>query len=102
MSYNEEDIHPFLNPSNFISWLETKNPDEVYDYIDARKCLIAQFLKSQCNYSFILVSENEFWLKESNKYYRLPFEWNEISRSGTKTFGAALERAKETFHLTLA
>ncbi|MFZ1006848.1 MAG: hypothetical protein WAN65_08435, partial [Candidatus Sulfotelmatobacter sp.] len=33
-----------------IAWLETKNPDDCYDYCDAGNCLLCQFLKEVGGY----------------------------------------------------
>jgi hypothetical protein len=61
---------------NFIAWLETKDPEEKYDWEDPRICVLAQFLG-----------------ETAPCYAGAP--WRDIAYATEPfTFGAALKRAR--------
>jgi hypothetical protein len=74
-----------------IAWLETKPADEEYDYIDAPRCAIAQYLQAQGRSEDDSVVD--FWPtpEPSQKDYWL----FDIACTVPWTFGAALERARK-------
>ena len=82
------DIHSL--PS-LIAWLETKNPNEEYEYTSSRHCLLAQYYRDQ-GYKQIMMGQYGFrhgWFG----HIHLPENFNAIAMIGENTFGAALERA---------
>lgn len=68
---------------SFIAWLETKNPDESYSYMNCRgACLVGQYM----------AHHGVVWSSAGFDEFADPF--NNIAASGPYTFGAALERAR--------
>jgi hypothetical protein len=92
MLYNENWGKPKTteNPRTMaavIAWLETKNPDEYYEYEDPENCLAAQYHRAKgMNY-------NHYW----TAFFR-PFNWRlEMIACKNWTFGAALRTAKARY-----
>ena len=105
MLYNESTGQPKAIHSldSLISWLEKKNPEEIYDYTDIHHCLIGQYY-TDMGLKDVSVSSTTF---RTDRLLRepLPAGFNEISLGKrttfintklpyNRTFGAALERAK--------
>ena len=91
MNDTHVDIPSLLVKSKLVAWLETKDPNGKYTYMDTQNCLFAQYLKengvdtsSVGGYSFTVGSHN----------YDLPKKWVEMPNNNTKTFGEALKLAK--------
>lgn len=76
---------------DLIAWLETKDPNERYDYTDANNCLWAQYLKAQ-GAAVFCISSSEMPGDGPN-----PWGWR-VANNGfyeTLTFGCALATAKK-------
>lgn len=55
MSKTHNSYYPVLNKLNsFVSWLETKDPNEEYDYLDPITCLVARFYKETKSGDYIV------------------------------------------------
>lgn len=82
------------NPSleGFVAWLETKDPNEAYNYLAPHVCACGQ-------YSLFL---GEFWIpsnagpKQIDRVYR---DLNVLSAGGPWTFGALLARARRAAYV---
>ena len=77
--------------ATIIGWLESKDPNQIYDYVMPHSCVLAQFLTEHGT------DPEEFY---KSRYSCIPpGVWNNIARStviGSKsTFGEALARARK-------
>lgn len=81
---------------NLISWLETKNPDEEYDYMNNYNCLFSQFLRAN---GFENMSVGGTYIVHNDKYFTITDQINNIALderyNRDETFGDALKRAKK-------
>lgn len=91
-------MRPITDNKSLIEWLETKDPNEGYPYINGFQCLLAQYFQEKtgrCRDVGIFA-----WTDTSSEKHRIPDGWNAVARGehafNTKghTFGAALERAR--------
>lgn len=75
---------------SFIAWLETKDPNEKYDYCAPGDCLLAQYLQA--------MGSPDYWLTHNGVREAFDGHGQEIvhpsSDRDTWAFGAALERAR--------
>jgi hypothetical protein len=78
--------------SSLIAWLETKDPDERYQYQSCCECLIAQYLIYR-GWREPRVGPHDAE-QDNHMPERLPPHWDDISNYGERTFGAALERVR--------
>ena len=101
MLYNQDWEQPIpWTLSSLIAWLETKDPNEYYDYGDPSNCLNTQYAKS-LGYKGVSASACHVYSKRSGwlswlspiSTMRLPMYFNEIARASS-TFGGALTGAK--------
>ena len=85
----KEDVHSL---SSLITWLKTKDPEEMYKYVSSSNCLLAQYYRDK-GFKAVHVTPDEvgygIW-----HWKKLPDHFNDIAGDGAYTFGAALERAK--------
>lgn len=92
----EQKIQPSL--AGFISWLETKNPDETYPYTNSCDCACAQYLKAINQF-------HPWWLSDpEHNFQGLMTDLNHLAagksnsegafNTGAWTFGLLLDRAK--------
>lgn len=55
MSKTSKSYYPVLNKLNsFVNWLETKDPNEEYNYLDPITCLVARFYKETKSGDYIV------------------------------------------------
>jgi hypothetical protein len=88
MSYQET-----YKLENLIKWLETKPPDERYNYHSCRQCLLAQYLRYSIP-EFVSIGV-EWWSRKGERFSIPNIRiLDGIAYKGEWTFGAALERAK--------
>lgn len=91
--------------SDLIKWLETQPAKAKYNYFDYGHCLLQQFLEDQGYHDFE-VTPNMVYRGPIYRPYAvapLPKEWDYVSRGNRwwhhftswRTFGSALERARE-------
>lgn len=86
----------------FISWLKTKPTYGTYNYVDARKCLVSQFLQA-CGYVDTDGGPFSFSYRNPHTNERvwgnLPDLLDSIARGpnyrARYTYGSALKRAKK-------
>ncbi len=92
--------------SAIISWLETKDPQEKYDYLDHGCCLAAQYCRQVLNCSYPMEGEKSpFCVNNPTNESSFPYilEWigwksytrDSETRRNYRTFGNALKVAKE-------
>ena len=79
-----------LTLAHFIQWLESKGPNETYDYSYPDRCAGAQYLKYCGVGNYSVGSGNNFEKYIKGMWYITKGE--DIEKGWT--FGAALERAK--------
>lgn len=76
---------------SLIAWLEKQPAQRTYDYCDAGGCLIGQYLKAKGVEKYGLTPGE---LKAVG-WYSIASGWYDGTRaSDTRTFGAALDRAR--------
>jgi|SRR5690349_10053212 len=78
-----------LTFSDFILWLETKNPSEQYNWMNCQRCAVGQFITAMTGAkhpSGVIVYEPELFGRN--------WGYQEICGTAPHTFGAALERAR--------
>ena len=84
--------------NDLISWLETKSPDETYDYSNSQDCLLCRFLKGRGLLNPVVNTTH--WFKHSNGLGAcLPPNFDRIAKGYDSTwvgltYGDALQRAK--------
>lgn len=86
---------------NLISWLETKNPKESYNYVCGYDCVLAQYFREKVPDQFSRVYPYE-WMDKNNKLNGYPDVFEKISQGPPDapditlewTFGKALKRAR--------
>jgi hypothetical protein len=86
--------------STLVAWLERKNPDELYCYIDSQNCVLCQYFAAH-GYQDIQMNAGGFYSR-GNKFTPLPphFDniasgaWRDLTDKNHLTFGAALKRAR--------
>jgi hypothetical protein len=92
-----------LDLGRLIAWLETKNPNEAYDYCEPRRCVFSQFMQAS-GYPEASCGSREINFFNFSAPHLLPDGWNTIakgvvvSRTDLKkewTFGEALKRAQK-------
>ena len=81
---------------DFIAWLETKDPNEVYRYDSAPVCALGQYYKSKGLAYPITVVECSIAMNAD--YLTLALIIFEPGFGGTSTFGRALSRARNLVH----
>ncbi len=89
-----------FDKETIISWFESKNPDETYDYCDAGQCLFAQFAMDHGADPYDFYAYKGAITIASGWLFNPPGVWHKIARPGSgevlvSTFGKALERAKK-------
>ena len=89
------------NIATLISWLETKNPNESYDYCDNRECLLGQYLSAHGYKRPSVRLNNADFL--DGETIEMPEIFRDIAigdglRSGWN-FAAALKRARAFAHV---
>lgn len=74
---------------SFISWLETKDPKQRYDFLDCRgACLMGQYM-AYLGHEWNGIIYEVFCAKVLGEHYRTVLEGK------PQTFGGALRRARE-------
>ncbi len=74
---------------NLIAWLETKDPQEAYRFVDCDKCLFAQYLRESG-----FVGRMGFETDGGDAWQHLHRRFFHVAGVSPQTFGAALERAR--------
>lgn len=88
-------MRPLFDNRAFIDWLAAQDPEQSYDYISCRGCLIAQYLHCR-GFPHAFVDSDRAYLRRYGLDRRvLPPGWNDIAEAKPRTFGAALARARE-------
>lgn len=77
----------------FVAWLETKDPDEKYNWGDGCRCAIGQYLNL-----FGITNANNIPYSEYEKFEGGPDVF--VALKEPHTFGAALERARASLPST--
>jgi hypothetical protein len=78
--------HDVLSIEGVKEWLETKDPAEEYNYLDAPSCLFSQYLMAR-GVGGKVPYATKVW-------HQLHDLYRGVGGNGAYTFGAALERAK--------
>lgn len=84
-----------MSVRSLIAWLERQPADKEYCYLDHGHCLIGDYLRS-CGFSDIWVGG--FTYRHSGtagERRRLPDAFEDVAADFPRTYGAALERARE-------
>jgi hypothetical protein len=82
--------------ADFRAWLATRNPDEVYQYVDNQKCAFAQYLRVRAPRAEINVGIYSFSINDATRVlpsvidHAVGDPWKSIH-----TFGHALQRLDE-------
>lgn len=81
---------------SLVKWLETQPPMASYDYFDHTNCLVSQYLMANgyqqvfC-YAMGLFNHSENMQRDTH----YPMEFDEVAVHQPRTFGGALQRAKD-------
>jgi hypothetical protein len=84
-----DDVHSL---DSLIAWLETKDPDQSYDYFSGVTCLCAQYYRAK-GYWFVLAF-NIYFSHGLGNATLLPRGFDFIASVQPHTFGSALKRAR--------
>lgn len=81
--------------TSLIGWLEKQPLNKSYGYFNLRHCVMAEYFRAQ-GYRWVLMGGGEFnhgflWILRK----RLPDTFIKIAVRWPRTYGAALERARE-------
>jgi hypothetical protein len=82
-----------LTVVELVAWLERRPADKPYCYTDVGHCLLAQYFSS-LGYTEINLNPYWFWRGPNMEKVEYPPIFNEIALGETRTFGAALGRAR--------
>jgi len=92
----ERKCDPFSLES-LIAWLKRQDLLEEYCYSSTGECLLARYFTEQ-GFGKVIMAARFFyhWPQPGGSYEvtQLPPHFNDIARGKTRTFGAALERAR--------
>jgi hypothetical protein len=96
MLYNQKwDKQDVWSVASLVAWLKTKDPTEVYPYIDGERCLLAQYFNDMGMQVYYVFAGDVVFKSVPLGFVLLPWEFQRIAypygREGT--FGAALGRA---------
>lgn len=98
MLYNANWNKPRPNPKSMaavVQWLETKNPEQEYDYCDSGECLAAQYNDSiGREYDLHWALGKGFFGSFSRRFNTFDYRLENVACDYPRTFGAALERAR--------
>lgn len=89
MAYNPD----LFTTQGLVTWLETRNPHEGYDYERPMDCVIARYLQAN-GHPEAAAGVSTISLQPKVDYY-MPRGWNKLADQQPRTFGGALARAKE-------
>jgi len=90
----KQELIDLVTIPNVISWLETKNPKEKYEFVSPSNCAIAQFVKDKAGADrFISVSPYRIIYGELRISY--PTELNDAALRSSRTFGGMLKYLKK-------
>jgi len=93
----ERKYDPFSLES-LTAWLERQDPLEEYCYSSTGECLLARYFTALGFVKVIMAARFFYhWPQPGGSYEvtNLPPHFNDIAKGNTRTFGAALERARE-------
>lgn len=99
-TYDDKMLAKAFDSANLINWLETKPPEQTYDYPDGRVCLLAQYFHENGFPKAVVGSIFMSTTGDCREAISLPGHFNDISRGDQLTdwtFGKALARAKEFY-----
>lgn len=86
--------HKTMTLSGLIAWLDTKQPNEGYNYSDINDCLLSQYFRSRGYIGAFCApgSMSAFGIFVTR---RVPSALDRVAIVRPWTFGAALERARQ-------
>ena len=88
----EVKVHSF-SLVGLVAWLETKNPDETYEWAGCTPCLIEQYgTFAGVKNVFAPIDPGNY---ETTPYYVLSTSNHQLAAQKPHTFGAALERTRK-------
>lgn len=94
MLYREDTKDPHKLTS-LLSWLDTQAADESYTYYSQCNCLLSQYYKAK-GFMFVKMWNTSF-RHGFFKYKNLPKHFDAIASAEPHTFGAARQRAVNTY-----
>src|ERR1700761_4444706 len=83
--------------ASLIAWLERQDPDHAYCYSSTGECLLARYFGERGFNRVIMAAEFFYHWPRADALYevtRLPQHFNDVAKGKTRTFGAALDRAR--------
>ncbi len=89
---SEPNVTEMWNLANLIKWLETKDPNEEYEFYHDRECLLGQYVRF-CGFHNYGIGGWNCTLEGVN--HEMPLVFGNIAASEPRTFGDALSRAKK-------
>jgi len=82
---------------SLIAWLELQDPLAEYCYSSTGECLLARYFRERGFNKVIMAADFFYHFPRFDALYeavRLPAHFNAIAKGKTRTFGAALARAR--------
>lgn len=80
---------------SLIAWLEKQPGDKSYFYVSCDQCLLSQYFTA-CGFENVKMGIDTFdFGPRLREHAGLPEHFNDIGFQHPRTFGAALERARE-------
>lgn len=82
--------------ASLIAWLETKDPNETYNYLDNKQCLAGQYNREMGRKYNVANAMGGFgfFMNFDRKMERIARNYQAFFDPKNRTFGAALARAK--------
>jgi hypothetical protein len=83
-----------LKIGTLIEWLQNRNPQEPYCFLDSGHCLFAQYFSA---HGFTNIDMGGWTIHHGMPRQKtpLPEYWDDIACNFPRTFGAALQRARK-------
>lgn len=81
-------MRPTFDNAALIDWITAQDPEQYYDYVSCRECLLAQYLRCRGFPHAFVDSERAHLRRYGLDARDLPPGWNDIVHAEPWTFGA--------------
>jgi len=90
----QNDLRTIYSVDNLIAWLETRDPDETFNYISCNDCLIHRYFTAMGLPVDRVWADGYILISNPTEIFTYPAELNNIAIFAGLTIGGALEYAK--------
>ncbi len=84
---------PINSLESLAAWLETKDPNEAYNYISNTNCMLCQYFRAK-GIDVRSMGTEDYCVETGGTYITLPTGFNDVSNGTIDTFGQALLRCR--------